>query len=58
MAIVLVVKPHWLDGRPPAVPPTTPLAEFRTLVIPPGRKAAIAALASLALAALLAFTGD
>ena len=58
MAIVLVVKPHGLMGAPPSVPPTTPLAEFRTLVVPPGRKAAIAALATLALAALLPFTGD
>ena len=58
MAIVLVVKPHGLMGAAPAVPPTTPLAEFRTLVVPPGRKAAIAALAGLGVAALLPFTGD
>jgi branched-chain amino acid transport system permease protein len=58
MAIVLVVKPHGLMGASPAVPPTTPLAEFRTLVVPPGRKAAMAALAALAVAALLPFTGD
>jgi branched-chain amino acid transport system permease protein len=58
MAIVLVVKPHGLMGSAPAVPPTTPLAEFRTLVIPPGRKAAIAALVALALAAVLPLTGD
>ena len=58
MAIVLVVKPHGLMGAPPAAPPTTPLAEFRTLVVPPGRRAAIAALAALALAALLPLTGD
>src|SRR5262249_39075913 len=58
MAIVLVVKPHGLMGTPPAVPPTTPLAEFRTLIVPPGRKAAIAALSALVLAALLPLTGD
>ena len=58
MAIVLIVKPHGLMGAPPTVPPTTPLAEFRSLVVPPGRKAAIAALAALALAALLPLTGD
>jgi branched-chain amino acid transport system permease protein len=45
-------------GAAPAVAPTTPLAEFRTLVVPPGRKAAMAALAALAVAALLPFTGD
>jgi len=58
MAIVLVVKPHGLMGAPPSAPPTTPLAEFRTLVVPPGRRAAIGTLAALALAALLPFTGD
>ena len=58
MAIVLVVKPHGLMASAPAVPPTTPLAEFRTLVVPPGRKAAAAALATLGLAALLPFTGN
>ena len=58
MAIVLVVKPHGLMASAPAVPPTTPLAEFRTLVVPPGRKAAAAALAALGLAALLPFTGN
>jgi len=57
MAIVLVVKPHGLMGSAPAVPATTPLAEFRTLVVPPGRKAAVAALAALAVAALLPLTG-
>ncbi len=58
MAIVLVVKPYGLLGTPPSTPPTTPIAEFRALVVPPGRRAAFAALASLALAALLPFTGD
>jgi branched-chain amino acid transport system permease protein len=58
MAIVLVVKPHGLMGAPPSTPPTTPLAEFRTLVVPPGRPAAIGALAILALAAALPLTGD
>ena len=58
MAIVLVVKPHGLMGTVPTVPPTTPLAEFRTLVVPPGKKAAITALVALLLAALLPMTGD
>ena len=58
MAIVLVVKPYGLMGAAPTVPPTTPLAEFRALVVPPGRKAAIAALIAFVLAALLPLTGD
>ncbi len=58
MAVVLAVKPYGLLGTPPSTPPTTPIAEFRALVIPPGRRAAMTALAALALAALLPFTGD
>jgi branched-chain amino acid transport system permease protein len=58
MAIVLAVKPYGLLGAPPSAPPTTPIAEFRALVVPPGRRAAIVALALVALAALLPFTGD
>ncbi len=58
MAVVLVVKPYGLLGTPPSTPPTTPIAEFRTLVIPPSRRAAMVALALFALAALLPFTGD
>ena len=58
MAVVLVVKPYGLMGAAPSMPPTTPLAEFRTLVVPPGRPAAIGALAILALAAVLPLTGD
>jgi branched-chain amino acid transport system permease protein len=58
MAVVLAVKPYGLLGVPPPAPPTTPIAEFRALVVPPGRKAGIAALVALALAALLPFTGD
>ena len=58
MAIVLVARPFGLMGRPPAALPTTPIAEFRALVVPPGRRAAIGALAALALAALLPLTGD
>jgi branched-chain amino acid transport system permease protein len=58
MAIVLVVKPYGLMGTPPAAPPTTPLAEFRTLVAPPGRRAAIGALAGFAAAVCLPWTGD
>ena len=54
MAIVLVVKPHGLMGAAPSMPPTTPLAEFRTLVVaarPPRRSSARSR--SLALAAAL-----
>ncbi len=58
MAVVLVAKPHGLMGTLPAPPPTTAIAEFRALVNPPGRKAAVGALAALALAACLPFTGD
>ncbi len=58
MAVVLAVKPYGLLGTPASTPPTTPIAEFRALVIPPGRRAAVTALAALALAALLPFTGD
>jgi branched-chain amino acid transport system permease protein len=45
-------------GAVPSAPPTTPLSEFRALVVPPGRRAALGALAALALAALLPWTGD
>jgi branched-chain amino acid transport system permease protein len=58
MAVVLTVKPYGLLGARPAAPPTTPVPEFRTLVVPPGRRSAIAALAAVALAALLPFAGD
>ncbi|MEO8304071.1 MAG: ABC transporter permease [Betaproteobacteria bacterium] len=58
MAIVLVARPFGLMGRPPAAPPTTPIAEFRALVVPPGRRAAIGALIALGLAALLPLSGD
>ena len=58
MAIVLVVKPYGLMGAPALAAPTTSLAEFRTLVVPAGRRAAIGTLVGLALAALLPWTGD
>jgi branched-chain amino acid transport system permease protein len=58
MAVVLAVKPYGLLGIPPSAPPSTPVAEFRALVVPPGRKAALATLVALALAALLPFSGD
>jgi branched-chain amino acid transport system permease protein len=58
MAAVLAVKPYGLLGAPPSLPPTTPLAEFRTLVVPPGQRSAVTALAAVALAALLPFAGD
>ena len=37
-------KPYGLMGAAPAALPTTPLAEFRALVVPPGRRAALGAL--------------
>jgi branched-chain amino acid transport system permease protein len=58
MAIVLAIKPHGLLGAVPSAPPTTPIAEFRVLVVPPGRRAGIAGIVALALAALLPLTGD
>ncbi len=58
MAAVLAVRPYGLLGKPSALPPTTTLPEQRALVRPPGRRTAWAALAALALAALLPFTGD
>ena len=58
MAVVLAAKPYGLLGRAPSIPPTTQIAEQRTLVVPPGRTAALAALAAMALAALLPFASD
>jgi len=58
MALVLAVRPHGLLGRGATRPPTTPLAEHRTLVRPPGRRSAIAALVALVLAALLPLIAD
>ncbi|HYQ98825.1 MAG TPA: ABC transporter permease, partial [Casimicrobiaceae bacterium] len=58
MAVVLAVRPYGLLGLPPAAPSTTPTAEFRELVVPPGRRALLGALAAAALAALLPFAGD
>ena len=58
MAVVLVARPYGLMGAPPAAPPMTPVAEFRTLVVPSGPRAAISALVALGLAALLPWSGD
>jgi branched-chain amino acid transport system permease protein len=58
MAVVLAVKPYGLLGARPSVPAVTQIAEQRTLIVPPGRNAAFAGLAALALAALLPFVGD
>ncbi len=58
MALVLAVKPQGLLGSVAAMPPTTQVAEQRALVVPPGRNAALAGLAALALTALLPFAGD
>jgi branched-chain amino acid transport system permease protein len=58
MAVVLAVRPYGLLGRPAAIPATTPIAEYRALVRPPGRGSLAVALALVALAALLPFAGD
>ena len=58
MAIVLAVKPYGLLGAPPVAPPTTPVAEFRELVVPPGRGTLVTALAAIAIAAMLPLAGD
>ncbi len=58
MAMVLAVRPHGLLGSRSAPPPTTQVAEQRTLVVPPGRPAALAALAAVAVAAALPALGD
>ncbi len=58
MAIVLAVKPYGLLGAAPATPPTTPVAEFRELVVPPGRRTLVTALAAVVLAAALPLAGD
>ncbi len=58
MAVVLAVRPYGLLGRPASVPATTPIAEFRALVRPPGRRSLVVALMCVLLAALLPLTGD
>ncbi len=58
MAVVLAVKPHGLMGIPPANAATTQVAEQRTLVVPPGRKAAFGAVAALIAAGLLSYLGE
>src|SRR5205814_3328396 len=45
-------------GSAPVAPPTTPIAEHRALVRPPGRRSFFAALAAIAIAALLPAIGD
>ena len=58
MAVVLAIKPYGLLGRAPSAPPTTAVTEHRTLVRAPGRRSLIAALATIAIAALLPWIGD
>ncbi|MBK7743702.1 MAG: ABC transporter permease [Betaproteobacteria bacterium] len=58
MAIVLAVRPYGLLGQPAVIPATTPVAEFRALIRPPGRRSLAVALTLAAVAALLPFTGD
>ncbi|GIK87167.1 MAG: ABC transporter permease [Betaproteobacteria bacterium] len=53
MAVVLAVKPHGLLGAPPPVLASTPLPEQRTLVLVPGRRAAVAAAVLFGALALL-----
>ena len=58
MAVVLVLRPQGLLGRPPAHADAAPPSEIVPLT-PPGRRAALAAgLLILALAALPAFAGE
>jgi len=59
MAIVLTVRPYGLLGSAPAAPPTTPVAEHRTLVRSPGWRSLVVALIAIgAAAALLPLLGD
>jgi branched-chain amino acid transport system permease protein len=58
MAVVLVLKPYGLLGAAPATSPTTPIAEFRELVVPPGRRALTGAVVAFLVAMLLPFAGD
>jgi branched-chain amino acid transport system permease protein len=58
MAIVLAVKPHGLLGQPPAAPATTPLPEHRSLIVVPGRRAAIVSLAVFAALLILPLVRD
>ncbi|HET9764806.1 MAG TPA: ABC transporter permease [Casimicrobiaceae bacterium] len=58
MALVLAVRPHGLLGQAPTRAPTTPVAEHRMLVRPPGRRSLIAALVVFVLAALLPLVVD
>jgi hypothetical protein len=58
MAAVLAVKPQGLFGAPPAVSATTQVTEQRALYVPPGRNAALGALAAIVLAMLLPYVGD
>jgi branched-chain amino acid transport system permease protein len=58
MAAVLVARPYGLMGAAPASPPTTPIAEFRALVVAPGRRAGLGALVALGVAVFLPWTGD
>jgi len=58
MAVVLAVKPYGLLGAAPTTPPTTPLAEFRELVVPPGQRTLTGAVVAFVIAALLPLAGD
>jgi branched-chain amino acid transport system permease protein len=55
MAIVLVVRPWGLLGRPPAAPP---VAELRTLLTPPGRRFAAGVVAAVLLLVAMRFAAD
>ena len=58
MAIVLTLRPYGLLGSAPAALPTTPVAEHRTLVRPPGGRSLGVALIAIGAAALLPLIGD
>ena len=55
MAIVLVVRPWGLLGRPPAAPP---VAELRTLLTPPGRRFSAGVVAAVLLLVAMRFVAD
>ena len=58
MAIVLALRPYGLAGTAPAASPVTRVPDQRALVRSPGRRSAIAALATLVIAALLPVASD
>ena len=58
MAVVLAIKPHGLLGKPSGAPVSTPLPEQRALVVPPGRREALAACAIMIVLVVLPWLRD